>query len=447
MKKIFTYLVVLTTVLTSFDALALIQGKNYAKMSIDSNGNVGNVELVRQIDRDLDEQALDLCKCLTNIDSIYWGKDILVPITYDGLCESGNTTLTRDHILLDEATIIGDRLIYYDDSGEIFLAGNCSMPTFPGGEPALFEYIKENLDYPDNVDWDTIQGTVVAKFYVNEIGKVTDVIIKKSLHYYIDREVVNLCLSFPDFIPAKDIKGNPKGEWMTLPISFRKSDYDDFKIRELSNEEVEIYSVASQPPAFPGGDEQLFKFIFQNLQYPSICGDAQIQGKVILRFVVKANGEIGKVEVIRSVDSVLDREAIRVVKMLPSFVPARNAKGENVDCWYILPINFKVLPYPVEPPTFPGGETALLKFILQNLKYPAIDEQEQMQGKILLKFVVKNTGEIGDVEVLNPLNTKLEKEVVRVIKLLPKFIPAHDGEGKAINYWYTLPLNINPNNK
>ena len=337
MKKIFTYLVVLTTVLTSFDALALIQGKNYAKMSIDSNGNVSNVELVRQIDRDLDEQALDLCKCLTNIDSIYWGKDILVPITYDGLCESGNTTLTRDHILLDEATIIGDRLIYYDDSGEIFLAGNCSMPTFPGGEPALFEYIKENLDYPDNVDWDTIQGTVVAKFYVNEIGKVTDVIIKKSLHYYFDREVVNLCLSFPDFIPAKDIKGNPKGEWMTLPISFGKSDFDDF-----SNEEVEIYSVASQPPAFPGGDEQLFKFIFQNLQYPSICGDAQIQGKVIMRFVVKANGEIGKVEVIRSVDSVLDREAIRVVKMLPSFVPARNAKGENVDCWYILPINFKL---------------------------------------------------------------------------------------------------------
>ena len=337
MKKIFTYLVVLTTVLTCFDALALIQGKNCAKMSIDSNGNVSNVELVRQIDRDLDEQALDLCKCLTNIDSIYWGKDILVPITYDGLCESGNTTLTRDHILLDEATIIGDRLIFYDDSGEIFLAGNCSMPRFPGGEQAMREYLMEKVHYPDNVDCDTIQGIVVAKFYVNEIGKVTDVIINKSLHYYFDREVVNLCLSFPDFIPAKDIKGNPKGEWMTLPISFGKSDFDDF-----SNEEVEIYSVASQPPAFPGGDEQLFKFIFQNLQYPSICGDAQIQGKVILRFVVKANGEIGKVEVIRSVDSVLDREAIRVVKMLPSFVPARNAKGENVDCWYILPINFKI---------------------------------------------------------------------------------------------------------
>ena len=342
MKKIITYLVVLTTVLTCFDALAVIQGKNFAKMHVDRNGNVGNVELVRQIDRVLDQQALDLCKSLTNLDSRYWGKEIVVPITFDGLCENGNTTLTRDHILLDEATIIGDRLIFYDDSGEIFLAGNCSMPRFPGGDQAMREYLMEKVHYPDNVDCDTIQGTVVAKFYVNEIGKVTDVIIKKSLNYHLDREVVNLCLSFPNFIPAKDVKGNPKGEWLTLPISFGKSDFNDFKKGEFSNDDVEIYSVASQPPEFPGGVAKLLTFINQNLQYPSICGDSQIQGKVILRFVVKANGEIGEVEVIRSVYTALDREAIRVARLLPPFIPARNALGENVDCWYILPISFKV---------------------------------------------------------------------------------------------------------
>ena len=346
MKKIITYLVVLTMVLTCFDALALIQGKNYAKISIDSNGYVSNVELVRQIDRDLDEQALDLCESLTNLDSKYWGKEIVVSITFDGLCENGNTTLTRDHILLDEATIIGDRLIFYDGSGEIFLVGNCSMPRFPGGDQAMREYLMEKVHYPDNVDCDSIQGTVIAKFYINEIGKVTDVIIKKSLHYYIDSEVVRLCLSFPDFIPAKDIKGNPKGEWMTLPISFGKSDFDDFKIKELSNDEVEIYSVASQPPAFPGGDAQILKFFLQNFQYPRIYEDAQIQGKVILRFVVKANGEIGEVEVIRSVDLPLDREAIRVARLLPNFIPARNALGENVDCWYILPICIKATASP-----------------------------------------------------------------------------------------------------
>lgn len=231
---------------------------------------------------------------------------------------------------------------YNRDSCEIFLAGNCSMPRFPGGDQAMREYLMDKVHYPDNVDCDTIQGTVVVKFYVNKIGKVTDVIIKKSLHYYFDSQVVKLCLSFPDFIPAKDVNGANKGEWLTLPISFGKSDFDGFKKRELANDDIEIYSVASQPPAFPGGDAQLFKFISQNLQYPSICNDAQIQGKVILRLVVKANGEIGEVEVIRSVDPSLDREAIRVARLLPTFIPARNALGENVDCWYILPVIFKV---------------------------------------------------------------------------------------------------------
>ena len=79
-------------VLICFNATAVIQGKNHAIISVDRNGNVSKVELVRQIDRDLDQQALDLCKSLTNFDSKYWGKEIVVPITFDGLCEHGNTT-------------------------------------------------------------------------------------------------------------------------------------------------------------------------------------------------------------------------------------------------------------------------------------------------------------------------------------------------------------------
>ncbi len=237
-KKLF--LIIIVTVLTCFNASALIQGKNYVKMHVDEKGNVSNVELVRQIEQFLDQQSLDLCKSLINLDSKYWGKEIVVPITYDGLCPDGDMTITRDRILLDEAKVIGDRLIFYDDSGEIYLTGSCSLPRFPGGDQAMREYLMENVHYPDNVDCDTIQGTVVVKFYVNEIGKVTDVIVKKLLNYYFDREAVNLCLGFPDFVPAKDVHGANKGEWLTLPISFGKSDFNDFKIRELSNDKVEI---------------------------------------------------------------------------------------------------------------------------------------------------------------------------------------------------------------
>lgn len=127
-------------ILTALNVSGVIQGKNYVILHVDNNGNINNVELVRHIDRDLDRQTLDLSKSLTNLDSKYWGKDIVVPVTYDGMCENGNTTLTRDRILLDNARVIGDRVIYYDDSGEIYFVGSCSMPTFPRRRPSTDEF-------------------------------------------------------------------------------------------------------------------------------------------------------------------------------------------------------------------------------------------------------------------------------------------------------------------
>ena len=205
----------------------------------------------------------------------------------------------------------------------------------------------------------------------------------------------------------------------------------------------EVFRSSGHMPSFPGGDAALMKFIKDNMIYPSEALKNKIEGKVIVQFVVTKTGKVGKIKVVRSVNKELDQEAVRLIKMLPDFSPGRNNVGEPVNVWYILPVIFKL---PTEPPAFPGGDAALLKFITQNLQYPTIDDKEPLQGKLLLKFLVKKTGEIGDVEVLNPLDTKLEKEAIRVIHLLPKFIPARDGKGEAIDYWYTLPLNITPNN-
>ena len=103
----------------------------------------------------------------------------------------GDTIEVSEEYPSERRKAIGS-ISYNRDSGEIFLAGNCSMPRFPGGDQSMHEYLMEKVHYPDNVDCDTIHGTVVAKFYVTEIGKVTDVIIKKSLHYYFDMQVVKM---------------------------------------------------------------------------------------------------------------------------------------------------------------------------------------------------------------------------------------------------------------
>ena len=86
-------------------------------------------------------------------------------------------------------------------------------------------------------------------------------------------------------------------------------------------------------------------------------------------------------------------------------------------------------------PQFPGGEAALMKYIQENLKYP--QGQENVEGKVLLEFVVKKNGKVGTVKVLSVLGKDFYQEVIRVVKSLPKFKPGRQN-GKAVDVWYTL---------
>ena len=106
------------------------------------------------------------------------------------------------------------------------------------------------------------------------------------------------------------------------------------------NEEI-VYKSVDQPPSFPGGDAALMRYIASQIRYPSMAHENNIQGKVILQFVVEKDGHVGDVKVVRSVDNDLDSEAVRVCKSLPKFTPGRQ-DGQPVRVWYTIPINFKL---------------------------------------------------------------------------------------------------------
>ena len=103
-----------------------------------------------------------------------------------------------------------------------------------------------------------------------------------------------------------------------------------------------IFNSCAQMPHFPGGDGALMRFINDNLKYPPEAFENRIEGKVIIQFVVTKTGKVGQVRVARAVNRYLDREAIRLCKMLPDFTPGRNALGEPVSVWYTLPVSFKL---------------------------------------------------------------------------------------------------------
>ncbi|MBQ9576527.1 MAG: energy transducer TonB [Muribaculaceae bacterium] len=103
-----------------------------------------------------------------------------------------------------------------------------------------------------------------------------------------------------------------------------------------------IFRSVEQMPQFPGGDIALMKYLSSHIQYPAMAAENNVQGKVILQFVIEKDGRVGEVKLARSVDKDLDKEAIRVVKSLPKFSPGRQ-NGQPVRVWYTLPVSFRLL--------------------------------------------------------------------------------------------------------
>jgi protein TonB len=98
---------------------------------------------------------------------------------------------------------------------------------------------------------------------------------------------------------------------------------------------------AEQMPQFPGGEAEMYRYIKDNLKYPISDQEIGIEGKVTVRFVVGKTGEIGDLQLLKGVSVNCDREAMRVIKGMPKWIPGRN-NGEPVKVYFTLPIVFKL---------------------------------------------------------------------------------------------------------
>ncbi len=99
----------------------------------------------------------------------------------------------------------------------------------------------------------------------------------------------------------------------------------------------------------------------------------------------------------------------------------------------------KVFERAEQMPQFPGGEAELYKWLNANLVYPPIAAERGMQGTVTLRFVVTETGNIGEVQILRGVDRDLDKEATRVVGKLPKFIPGRQN-GQPVSVWFTLPV-------
>lgn len=99
------------------------------------------------------------------------------------------------------------------------------------------------------------------------------------------------------------------------------------------------------------------------------------------------------------------------------------------------------LTYVEQMPYFPGGTQAMFKYIKDHLDYPEQAVENGIQGKVLLRFVVLPTGEIGQVEVIRKLDPLCDQEAIRMIKSMPKWVPGKQN-GRAVSVWFNLPISF-----
>jgi len=94
-----------------------------------------------------------------------------------------------------------------------------------------------------------------------------------------------------------------------------------------------------------------------------------------------------------------------------------------------------------EMPEFPGGEAALHQYIAKSIKYPVIAQENGIQGRVYVSFVINAKGEVTDIKIARGVDPALDKEAIRVIKNMPKWKPGKQ-RGKAVKVSFTVPINF-----
>ena len=238
-----------------------------------------------------------------------------------------------------------------------------------------------------------------------------------------------------------------------------------------------IYVKVEKDAVFSGGEDAMYKWIANNIKYPEECKAKDIQGRVYVQFVVNKDGSLSDAKILRSPDKALSQEVVRVVKAMPKWKPAQN-KGKVVRSYFRLPIIFKlpgtqktetitgqekgpkpkmiVMAKPTGKPIeetadneiydkpeteaeFPGGLEAEFKWIADHLKYPEECKAKEIQGKVIIQFVVNEDGSLSDAKILRSPDNALSQEAIRVVKAMPKWKPAKQGE-KAVRSYFRLPI-------
>lgn len=258
----------------------------------------------------------------------------------------------------------------YNQEGEKLREGTYEMGKLVAGEPVVLDITYENPEIPANFQdgFDSFQ-TVISKrvaprselsmidstfnlnldieLIIEKSGKVLSAEPIQPVRPFIKQIISSVFNSFPVFIPAKE-EGVAVTSTLIVPVTISKKGIEVLKFGDVNNldNQVDPQDIVSIDkvetlPEFPGGLNEMRKYLAQTVRYPVYAQEHGIQGEVMVSFVINKEGRIGNLKIVKSAHPVLDEEAIRVVKSMPRWKPGTQS-GNPVNVLYTVPINFRI---------------------------------------------------------------------------------------------------------
>ena len=116
-----------------------------------------------------------------------------------------------------------------------------------------------------------------------------------------------------------------------------------------------------------------------------------------------------------------------------------STKVEDIDASFHKDVDTKVFDVVEQMPSFPGGQAALISWLASNIKYPAISEENGVQGHVVCSFIVERDGSLSDIKVRRSVDPALDKEAIRVVNSMPAWNPGMKN-GQLVRVKYTVPI-------
>ena len=170
-----------------------------------------------------------------------------------------------------------------------------------------------------------------VKFTAPEIKKDEDVKPEDELKSQEDLAKTNTAIG------SFDVKGNDDANGQVMMAKEAIAAPEPPK----HEEENKVFEAVEQMPSFPGGQSALMRYLSDNVRYPVVAQENGVQGRVVISFIVERDGSITDVRVVRSVDPSLDKEAQRVVRSMPNWIPGKQ-NGSAVRVKYNVPVSFRL---------------------------------------------------------------------------------------------------------